>query len=60
MSRATHRFTKRDVARLLRAAEAAGKPVAAIRVEKDGALVAVIGEAGKAESTTATNEWDRI
>lgn len=60
MSRAAHRFTQRDVARLLRAAETAGKAVAAIRVEKDGALVAVIGEPDKAEPGTEANEWDRI
>jgi hypothetical protein len=47
MSRSRARFTQRDVARLVRAAEAVGKEVTAIRVEKDGALVAVIGGADK-------------
>jgi hypothetical protein len=47
VSRGPTRFTQRDVARLVRAAEAVGKEVTAIRVEKDGTLVAVIGGAGK-------------
>ena len=47
MSRGAARFTQRDVARLVRAAEDVGKEVTAIRVEKDGTLVAVIGGANK-------------
>jgi hypothetical protein len=43
------RFTHRDVTRLVRAAEAVGKEVTSIRVEKDGTLVAAIREPGKAE-----------
>jgi hypothetical protein len=47
MSRGAARFTQREVARLVRAAEAVGKEVTAVRVEKDGTLVAVIGGADK-------------
>jgi hypothetical protein len=60
MSRRAARFTQRDVARLVRAAEAVGKEVTAIRVEKDGTLVAVVGEPGKAEPVTPSNSWDSI
>ena len=60
MSRGPARFTQRDVARLVRAAEAVGKEVTAIRVEKDGTIVVVVGEPGKAEAVTGANEWDRI
>jgi 3D (Asp-Asp-Asp) domain-containing protein len=57
MSRGRARFTQRDVARLVRAAEAVGKEVTAIRVEKDGTLVAVVGETGKAEADNPLDQW---
>jgi hypothetical protein len=57
MSRAAHRFTAREISRLMRALEAEGKSVAAIRVEKDGALVAIFGEPSKAESQNLLDRW---
>jgi hypothetical protein len=61
MSRAPARFTQRDIARLIKAAEAVGKEVTAIRVEKDGALVAVVSGAGKTEVPEMDgNSWDTL
>jgi hypothetical protein len=57
MSRPPPRFTQRDVARLMRSVEAQGKSVAAIRVEPDGALVAILGEPSKTEPETPLDLW---
>jgi hypothetical protein len=60
MSRGPARFTQRDLAKAMKAVAAAGLSVAEIRVDKDGARIVVVGEAGKAEVDTGANEWDRI
>jgi hypothetical protein len=56
MSRGPARFTKRDLAKAMKAVAAAGLSVAEIRVDKDGARIVVVGEPGKA--TGERNEWD--
>ena len=57
MSRGPARFTQREATRLMRAALAAGLPVAQVMVDKDGRIVVVVGEPGKAE-LDERNEWD--
>ena len=56
MSRRPARFTQRDLAKAIKAVAAAGVP-ARVEVEKDGKIVVVVGEPGKAEAADR-NEWD--
>jgi hypothetical protein len=55
MSRAPCTFRQRDVARLVKAATAAGLRVTGVRVDKSGAIEVVISESEVQDS----NPWDR-
>jgi hypothetical protein len=56
MSTGRHSFKHSDAARLIRAAEAAGKKVKGISLE--GKRVTVLVDDATAEPETDTNEWD--
>jgi hypothetical protein len=60
VSRGPLPFRQTDVARAIKGAVAAGLTVQRVEVDKDGKIVVVIGEPGKAEVVTGANEWDRI
>ena len=55
MSRAPCTFRQRDVARLVKAATAAGLHVTGVRVDKSGAIEVVTSESEVQDS----NPWDR-
>jgi len=55
MSRSPCTFRQRDVARLVRAATAAGLHVTGVRVDKSGAIEVVTSESEVQDS----NPWDR-
>jgi hypothetical protein len=59
MSRATHRFTQREITRAVRAVVAAGLPVAQVTVDKDGRIVIVPGDPNKSASPPS-NSWDTL
>jgi len=50
MSRGLHTFRQRDVARLVKAATAAGLKVRSVRVDKSGAIEVVTGDGPKQDS----------
>ena len=56
MSRGPARFQAADVARAVKGAEAAGKSVARVEVDRDGKIVVVIGK--PADHSAEANEWD--
>jgi hypothetical protein len=61
MARGSLTFRQTDVTRAVRAVEAAGKLVRGVRVEKDGAILVIVGETGKTEAPSGeANEWDGI
>ena len=60
MSRGPARFTQRDLAKAIKAVAAAGLSVQRSEVDKDGKIVVVVGEPGKAEAVTPSNSWDSI
>jgi hypothetical protein len=63
MSRAPSAFRQRDVARLIRAATAAGLKVSGVRVDKSGAIEVVTGEPPAQDpyrDRDGANEWDKI
>ena len=61
MSRGPCKFRQRDVARLVRAATAAGLHVTGIRVDKSGAIEVVTGQTPVQDSGDhGGNEWDDV
>jgi hypothetical protein len=61
MSHGPQRFWKRDVVRAIKAARAAGVPIARVEVDKDGKIIVVAGEPAKDPATKeGANEWDAI
>ena len=63
MTRGPCTFRQRDVARLVRAATAAGLHVTGVRVSPQGEITVVTGEAGAQDSKDhgrEGNEWDTI
>ena len=50
MSRGPCRFTQRDLTKAVKAVVAAGQPVVSVRVEKDGAIIVIVGRADKTEA----------
>jgi hypothetical protein len=61
MSRGPQTFKQGDVKKAIKAAMAAGLPVARVEVSLDGRIVVIAGEpeAGQ-NSKTETNEWDSV
>jgi predicted type IV restriction endonuclease len=53
-------FKQSDVTKAVKAVVAAGVQVAQVIVDKDGRIVVIVCEPGKAEADTGANEWDRI
>ena len=53
-------FSKNEVTRAARAAQAAGLPVRAIEIDKDGRMRVVIGEPTAAAPTAGGNPWDEV
>lgn len=60
MSTGRHSFKHNDVARLIRAVEAAGKTVTSVTL-KDGVVTALVDEpAGSNAAAAPPNEWDEV
>ena len=57
MSRGPHTFRQRDVARLVKAATAAGLKVRGVRVDKSGAIEVVTGDTAVQDSETEYGAW---
>jgi hypothetical protein len=57
MSRRPCVFRQRDVTRAVKAVAAAGVTVAKVEVDKDGKIVVVVGEPGKAEVQNPLDQW---
>lgn len=57
MSRGPCRFIQRDVTKAVKAVAAAGMPVAKVEVDKDGKIIVVVGEPGKAEALSPLDQW---
>lgn len=56
-----NRFTLTEIKRAIRAARAAGEPVAAIDFPKQGGFRLVLGEPVRIEGVaTGVNEWDDV
>jgi hypothetical protein len=53
------RFTQRDLARAIKGAVAAGMKVVGTRIEPDGTLVLIYGDAGAVVSSPPVNDLDR-
>jgi hypothetical protein len=62
MSRGPCRFTQRDLTKAVRAVVAAGQPVVSVKVEKDGAIIVIVGRADKTEAArnAASNSWETL
>ena len=61
MSRGPSPFRQRDVARLIKAATAAGLHVKGVRVDKSGAIEVVTSESAVQDSADhGGNEWDTV
>ena len=62
MSRGPCRFTRRDLTKAVKAVVAAGQPVVSVRVEKDGAIIVIVGRADKTEAArnAASNSWETL
>jgi hypothetical protein len=61
MSRGPSRFRQREVARLVKAATAAGLRVTGVRVDKSGAIEVVTGDVeGQDSADHRGNEWDSV
>jgi hypothetical protein len=58
VSRAAQNFRQRDLQRAMRVAEAAGKTVVGIRVDKLGAFIVLADEEDKTNGPKR-NEWDQ-
>jgi hypothetical protein len=59
MPRKRNHFRQRDVSRLLRAHKAAGVPQPIIKVDPDGALIAMPADRPEPDASTA-NPWDEV
>ena len=59
MARSPLTFRQGDVTRAVRAVVAAGKSVAKVRVERDGAIIVIIGDPDKTIVPLERNEWDK-
>jgi hypothetical protein len=57
MSRGPKTFRQRDMTRAVRAVAAAGMSVAQVMVDKDGRIVVVVGEPGKADVHSPLDQW---
>jgi hypothetical protein len=57
MGRGSCTFRQKDVARLLKAARAAGEDVARVEIDKDGRISLIMG---KPTETTPVNPWDAM
>lgn len=59
MSRGPHTFKQSDVVRAIKAAEAAGKELAGVRIDRHGQIVVMFGKPVKADNRS-DNEWDAV
>jgi hypothetical protein len=62
MSRARQHFRQTDVTKAIKAAVAAGLPVARVEVSPEGRIVIIAGAPGQGQDADATeaNEWDSV
>jgi hypothetical protein len=60
MSRARQTFRQNDLAKALKAAAAAGVPVARFEIDRDGKIIVVAGKAEQDAAVTEVNEWDTV
>ena len=57
MSRGLHAFKQTDVTRAIKAAEAAGKEVARVEIDRDGKIVIVVGKQEMPKVETDVDRW---
>jgi hypothetical protein len=65
VSRVPQRFKQGDVAKIIKAAAAAGRVVVRIEVDKDGRIIVILANgkgqlSGEANCGDAQNEWDEV
>jgi hypothetical protein len=57
-TRRSAKFTHADVARAVRGAQKAELPIAAVRIEQDGAIVIIRGEPHSVTQSSKFTDWD--
>jgi hypothetical protein len=61
MSRARQHFRQTDITKAIKAAVAAGLPVARVEVSPEGRIIVIAGAPGEGQNpATEANEWDTV